>query len=440
MLNNKIKFGDKMSLVADFAQTYELSLLNSGVITNPVEQNPVSQELKMKVRDIVNQALVNGNQQSRDSILGLTTEIIGKGKAKVVHYIPSRPGYVYYTPVQDVLGGKQREIQAEVETAKNISRNIYVKGLFDALGEILHDDSIPDEETLRRVFETNACPAISKKMENLALDLVELKGDERVSGKYTVRTSKALHDLEAEITPNEKDSAYSFKSKSELIQGFFSGLDNLHQADYVHGDLKPENILIQEFELKGSKKKISKLSDFGKTHPIADGAVISYSGNPRFMAPERNLSKKGEVYSAAMIAIRVLEEGLLDKSTPILRSLSPEEVDTDVVSPRERRGIEKFVVENKKMVQTESTTLKGKFKAYAPSFIRGKIDFTQAQEEMHGYIDALIKKLSEKVDLAVEKQHSLRLLLKKMTLSDPAERPTMTEVCREFDGLIGDYN
>lgn len=417
-----------MSLVADFATVYEFSSLNLGGITNPV-----SQKFNESVRRIVNKVLVNANEQGHDSILGLPTEIIGKGKAKVVHYISSRPGYVYYTPVQDILGGKQREIQAEVETAKNISRNIYIKGLFDVLRQI-PDYGTKSEGEILSLAETNL-DAISKKMENLALDLVELKGDERVSGKYTVRTSKALHDLEREIALNDKDSAYSFTSKLELIQGFFSGLDNLHQADYVHGDLKPENILIQELELEGSKKKISKLSDFGKTHPIADGEVRLYSGNPRFMAPERNLSKKGEVYSAAMIAIRVLEEGLLDKSNPILRSLSPEEVDTDIVLARERRGIEKFVVENKKMVQTESTTLKGKFKAYAPSFIRGKIDFTQAQEEMHRYIDALIEKLSEKVDRRSVKLDSLKRLLMDMTQSDPVQRPTMTEVCKRFQEL-----
>ena len=134
----------------------------------------------------------------------LTTQI-NKGKAKIV-WSRSDPDYVYYTPVTNIFGrtvkSKEWEIKEEVATAKFIRENLKAKNL-DA--------------------------------KNLAIDLEEVTGKDQIGDSYTVRTERAVGDLNKELNSGKSISTVEkfnevFKKRSGLVQQILNGMSVLHKA------------------------------------------------------------------------------------------------------------------------------------------------------------------------------------------------------------------
>lgn len=276
--------------------------------------------------------------------------------------------------------------------------------------------------------------AIAKKEHHLATDYEEIADGDPLYRRYIVRTTLAKGDLEKVITK------INFKTKISFILDILEGWEKLHRAGLVHGDPKLENILVYEI----NKKLIVRLSDFGKTRPIKDNEDLIYLGNGRHEPYERRLSKQGEVYSAAIIIIRILEEEFLNAKGWLL------DKDNNVVKPHirrvssvkiERKGIEKFLLKNAKVRQMETISLSGKVAVYSQRILRviTSFNFSEEQEtkrEIELYINALTNKLESSNRMDSNQVTTLNGLLKNMIKIDRMKRPTLKEVHTRFQRLI----
>ena len=282
-------------------------------------------------------------------------------------------------------------------------------------------------------FRTNAQKKLKQVGAHLALDLKELTEKDKLEGQYTVKTLRAgKGSLEKIIRGNEM----SFAQIAQLGLGFLSGMRDLHDAGYVHGDLKPENVLV--YKDKEGHLYV-KISDFGKSQHLDENEDAIHTGNPRFASPEGKISKKGEVYSSALVLIRMLEEQLLPSEDKAKKDLEETMLTTPskkgLSTPKEdRRGIERFLIQNKACDQTESkfVVVGGIIK----SAITGKRSLnTEAQAEVHRYIDVLVDKLKNEHPTQQKDIGDLGLLLKDMTHADYKKRPPMDQVVDRFQGL-----
>jgi serine/threonine protein kinase len=251
-----------------------------------------------------------------------------------------------------------------------------------------------------------------------------LEQSEKVFGKYTVKAPKAVDNLEKFL----QNPDLSLSDRMNIMHQILNAMHELHVAGFVHGDIKLENFLVFLSIVNGKAVITVKLSDFGKTEPADKISTYkTYRGNPRQMPPEKTLSPKGEVFSTALLMIQSLESGFLSDTRKTL--IEPKEK-KKIPAGMRRRGLEKFLVDNAKCVQQENATICGKTSVLAgriSSYIappsKGTID---AETEIHKYIDALRSNMiasgtPEKTATA------LCALLKKMTLSDPEQRPSMEQ-------------
>lgn len=391
-------------------------------------------------------------------------EFIGKGKAKEVYKFKGSKD-VLIKPVSSALeklvSSKEKEIKAEVVTAKHIERNLYYSYLIEILerngidsSEKIADAMINKWATSEEMIEAfdllmdenelagelnieldlakklyalrDQFPEILEAKRHLAITMEEVTGSERLQGAYTVRAPFASGgDLESQIRKGNLPLTVKF----QIISGILHGWANLHRAGYVWGDAKPENVLIF---LEEGEILIVKLSDWGKTRPIKEGQQLRYTGNGRFMPPEKSLSKEGESYSAALLICRVLEEGHLNPNT---RMINGEPEVKDKIEPNPiRQGIERFVVMNGALPQSEGT-LRGKIRSYGPAILAPTIDQANAEKEISGYIDRLTATLQEEEGVPEEVINNLNQLLKESAASDPSNRPTMAEFAHRFDQI-----
>jgi hypothetical protein len=189
---------------------------------------------------------------------------------------------VFYTPVDSFFGGNERELKEEVKKMQAIQAKL-------------------DETSI----------------EHLAVNVREVDKAERIKGKYTLEVDIASTDFEKKMRTSDISMDERIKLGGHLLQG----LQALHKADYVHGDMKPENCLIY----KNETGEVLKMSDFGKAKELGNNHA-PYSGNTRFAPPEGQVSKKSDVYGAAMVLIRNLEEPLLGKEKTLI-SIKPEDMD-----------------------------------------------------------------------------------------------------------------
>lgn len=82
----------------------------------------------------------------------------------------------------------------------------------------------------------------------------------------------------------------SFEIKHQLCLGTAEGLACLHSCGIVHGDLNPKNVLVIQQD-KPDVPFIAKVSDFGSSIDISDGASYCYSdylATPGWTPPETN--------------------------------------------------------------------------------------------------------------------------------------------------------
>lgn len=339
------------------------------------------------------------------TISGLFKEII-EGKAKKVWKKKGDKLSAYYTPVKQnslfklFLRSKEAEIREEVETAKKIKKKL------DPTGE-------SDQEW------------------NLALDLsVE---EDKIEDEYTVKTSRAgikqidssgakrkYFDLDQKVNEDPPHFSESLFIGEQIL----NGMANLHHAGFVHGDPKLANVLTYPEE------KV-KVSDFGKTTQIVEGQSFLYTGNSIFAPPEGRLSQPGDVFSTAIMMIRLMEGELIKESEMLM---TPTRVDESAQTTKQ--GIEKFLITNKDCPQNETKSLRGKIQVYGRRALLqvniDPIDLSRAQTEVHNYIAALENKLIEKYPEREQKISNISALLKKMTATDKKERPTMEEALRIY--------
>ncbi len=341
---------------------------------------------------------------------------IASGKAKQVWKHSVKNDVAYFTPIKSgffsaVYNAKEAEIREEVKTVQSIKRSL-----------------------------KNASPSEDIEETNLALELEELHGPDRIGGQYTVKTSRASSDLEKSV--RDQGSLVRFPKSAELGLEILNGMNTLHKAGFVHGDIKLENVLV--YHKDGTLH--AKISDFGKTKPLKDGANIMNTGNPRYAAPEGRLSKQGEVYSTAIMLIRTLEGEFLNEKEDALIPIDTKKLDR-TESACNTQGIEKFLVLNKHCVQTSAKKVIGKIRYWFRSVtkmvgIRGKEELGLAQQEVSLYIDALIKRLENAYANGgndTKKRQALRdlkSLLERMTDSDPSKRPTMQKAYLEYKGVL----
>lgn len=288
---------------------------------------------------------------------------------------------------------------------------------------------------LELVDEVKKCQAISTVLKKkypkeseiyLAVDLEEAVRPIRdpLTGTmlYTVQSKRADLNLEKHIRNTELLFATRLKLACQVLQG----LSYLHEAGYIQGDLKPENMLVYGAITDAPTVRIS---DFGKALDIKANPSPFMKGNPRFSAPEFRATVQGEVYGAALIVIRVLEEAILQNKAALMEIPNPKGN-----AVLQRRGVEKYLVEHPSSMQFDqwnavqgATTFFGSY-VWSPS--------TNAEKAIHSYVESLCSELQTKNHLSVLGAKQLGSILKQMTLNDPAKRPCMAHALEAFSTFI----
>ncbi len=261
--------------------------------------------------------------------------------------------------------------------------------------------------------------------------------------------SEAATALEAEAE-NLTAKALEFREKAktlpfptaeeslDCVKQIANGAKNVHLAGMALGDPKPDNVMVYDGP---DGKKIYRLSDWGKTSPIKPGERALYTGNTRYVPPEGGKSQQGDVYSMALIMIRVLEEPLLQEGNKqaLVDIPSGKKKAGTFAKENERRGVEHHMCYHKdtKQRDLEGAPWKSKVETYAslnapkmvPAVFRtSPPEGGPEQVVIYKYIDAMVEGLIVSGRYEKEEAKKLGNLLKGMTVSDPRLRPTMESI------------
>ncbi len=451
------KESSKLPNLTPEANQTKLSLTIKRVISKilPDNQPPVAKTAG-KVEKIVTIKLGKMKRVAQGSAKDIWVKI-GTANEKVDEKV------VYLTPVKtfysSIYHSKKYEIEREVKIAKTIQQKLDIDNLteiltldlneinagiqasalvkkFSTMNDLLErtylipdpvkkflvEDQKFNDHTAEKIINS-----IQKKTEflidgHLATDYKEIKFD--IDGEKIYETPKAEGNVEEQF--NEK--IVPFPTSFKMASDFLKGLGNMHRTGYVHGDLKADNLLILGEHVS--------LSDFGKTTQLDAHTSVIHTGNTRYAPPEGRLSQKGEVYSAALVVIRMLEEEFLTKEKKA-DNLMLEEVNIaslSTVKPKdERRGIERFMMLNTAFPHRETRGLRNKISLMGRQlklaiFSEKKDKYLTAEKEMHSYINTLTNKLKEKHPNDVAQIDKIKDLLKEMTNSNPIKRPIMGQV------------
>jgi len=370
--------------------------------------SPSSAKAKEDLALKTNQQKVSAKKIQDIHVKGQTFTHIASGKSKhVFRNVDANAKNVVYKPVQDMserlLNNRTNEIIDEVVLAKKIQTKIQdPKGL-----------NVPKDAEV-----------------NIALDMEVVGGGKGL----TVEAPKASGDLESLSKVSMKPLV-----AINLCNQILNGMTHMHAAGYVHGDIKPENILIYS----DGDATTARIADLGKTQSIDPNQTLVYSGNGRYTAPEGGLNQQSEVYGTALTLVRVLESTLphgpdglvtVPAKSPILDAKNIDKKEINSAEKNERFGIEKFVTLHKDCVQTERSTLSGKFKMLlreAKVAVGVSTPSPKQQAAVHSYIDAVVDQLAVSDDQKI----ILRSTLKQMTNNDPATRPTMQQAKDRFEAF-----
>lgn len=272
---------------------------------------------------------------------------------------------------------------------------------------------------------------IKDKLKNtLDVEYLAVSG-ERLKRKIWNQTTLEVPKGEGNLEDAFKEKGFDKRETLHISYCLLKGMDALHRAGFVHGDSKSENLLIY-----GEKPERNlKISDFGKARKMEEG-TSSYKGNLRFAPPEGKLSKKGEVYSTALMLIRNFEELIPNQGEPLL-----EVTHLDPIPARGNlRGIEKFITQHADFPGIKCTTLKQKVFEQFPRQVRlGKkraYNSNRQVNEVQRYVRALIKRLSDENILEAPQAKKLEELLTSMTRIDPKARPSMQEALTQFSEIF----
>lgn len=331
----------------------------------------------------------------------------------------------------------------KVTEHKFCEKNVYYAPVGkDFLTEYLRTKEISDEViTCTDIGEKLASEGIvSKNDENyLAIGMEVVKNPEsQKNKKYTVKTAAAEGDLKNAI----QEGTLKFPDSLRIGLHIVKGMSNLHRAGYVHGDGKNDNVLL----VRGKDGKLTgRIADLGKAQKMKSNERGIYVGNSRFAAPEGNLSHSGEIYTTALLIINTLEGEVLKKNGKDM-IISPDNIDTKA-NTEGRFGIEKFLVLNKKCIQTDNSTLNKKVKILGKeiknklnSFI-GKsntVELNESQEQTDMYIKALVVALSTEYSGSQKQIEELGDLLLEMTRAKVGEGPKSRT--KSLEDIIPRYN
>ncbi len=277
------------------------------------------------------------------------------------------------------------------------------------LGRMELNEEVEKADEIRKILKKKIGTAES----HIQTDLVR-KGE-------AVEAPKAIGDLDDYI----KKSNLSLSDRIDIAYQVVLGMQNMQKAGYVTGDAKLENILV--FREKG--RIIVRISDFGKARELAENGISYVNGNPRFTSPEGVLSYKGEVFSTALMILRILEESL---DPALCRKLTV--AIKKGASTIERRGVEGLLLRNGRKNKKGIAGQLGYLGRYAIDKMTSILSLKQAKQEeniLHRHIDALCNRYFTKSFADTPKNRTvlhLFALLKDMTRADPNKRPSMEEV------------
>ncbi len=104
----------------------------------------------------------------------------------------------------------------------------------------------------------------------------------------------------------EKHGALGSDRLKPILDGVISGLVFAHEQQVIHRDIKPSNIML-------SKMGVTKISDFGIVHIIADQKITKTGiavGTPKYMSPEqvrgKELDARSDIYSLGITMYEAL--------------------------------------------------------------------------------------------------------------------------------------
>jgi len=361
----------------------------------PPENFSSHSSVKSNELESINQKVKHTSKRVFNFTRGAVKKVWGVGK-KVNNIFVPEGKHVYYTAVFSFFNKNKKELQQEVKIMKTIERKVRInKGSTEHL-------------------------AVGAK--------VIAKG---IGKKYTVRVDRAKSDFEKKIT----SPTTTLGDRLRFGKHFLSGIRYLHEANFAYDDMKPENCLIYENK-KGVE--VLKISDFGKTKYLKDKKSMPYKGNTRFAPPEGKLSKKGDVYSAALVLIRNFEEEFLKDKTNTRSSLiTPPKEQFDRAASKKLRGIEKYLVEHKaSLASNPGKSLSGAKKRWKMDKLSRK-EMKVQEQAVHTYINALVTKLS-KTELGEEKAKKFGNLLRGMTSANSRKRPTSSNALRIYAEIFSD--
>jgi hypothetical protein len=150
------------------------------------------------------------------------------------------------------------------------------------------------------------------------------------------------------------------------------------------------------------------------------------------------------VYGAALIIIRLLEElNLEDNELSLIKVKNPKDIAFFTKTNKEgkvekisRRGIENYIVEHPDCRQFNQW-VSG---SYVTKYWLGSFkNYPKAATAIQHYIKELMTCSLKKGFLNQSQEIGLNSLLKRMTLNDPNNRPTMNTALTEFEAIFEDY-
>jgi hypothetical protein len=336
-----------------------------------------------------------------------------------------------------------------IEVAHGKAKQIYVRGdretsehvystPRDTSGTLGKIEYARHEAELRRELEiqTEIRERVPEATAHLAIDAKEVtKPEERVHGKFTVKSAKADGDLQRTLAENPS----KIGNPLVALAGLATGLSDLHRAQYTHGDMKRDNVFVYGDQLK--------LADLGKAKKQSPTDDAFYTGNPRHEPPEGRQSQASDVYGLGEIFVETLESQVLQGRRSLL---DVPEKDRKSVQPGENRsGFEQYLIEHKDCTQTETTTLKGKFSVLGRRIARSVTtpsadQLVKADEAVGKYVDELINELKELPEYKDNPEAQMALdemgkLIKGMMKADPSQRLTSEQVREQCQQIISTF-
>jgi hypothetical protein len=399
------------------------------VVYTPVESSIFQKIYKGNEAELKEEA----GQKTVDMQVDIILKVVPKIDAKTAHLLIKEFG-----TLDNILVLLQNSFSPELADIKASLEKKYPK-----------NSPVPTDLIQELMKLKDAQKELKNLVSNIALNAEILKSGSGIGSKLTVKVEKAVTDLDLAISEGIKDENGVKQPLTEeqtvsFGEGMLNGYASLHRIDMSHGDSKLENILVYESGCK--------IADLGKAKRCDSKTELFNKGNLRFSAPENKVSHKAETYSAAMILIRLFEEPILrekmarDPNDNMI--LTNSSIDSSVQVLKNRHGVEKFVVQNKNMPQTESFL--GRM-SYMQDMVAVTITGSHnlnAEKEINHYIDALVmeknvacveksSKTPEEKSIEVARNVQFGELLKSMMKANPQERITTQKALEEYRKIFG---